>query len=256
MSESQQATSDRSRGKHEPQTFVLIHGMWHADWTWEAVARTLRAHGHHVFAPTARGHGPGEDRAAVTHQDCVDALVQAVEERDLRQAVLVAHSWGGFLLCAAAPRLEERIDRMVFWNAFVPEQDETIISLSAPEDAERYRAMASSDDFEGEIRAPWDEWRGSLMLDCSDEAAKLVYDLLGTQAYSTFAEPLDVAAFSGLRIPTTYINGTHDRGLPNGEWLGLHAARLWNPTIVDLPIDHEALFTAPDVLARALMDAG
>ena len=44
------------------ETFVLIHGSWHAGWAWGAVIGQLAEKGHSGHAPTLAGHGPNATR--------------------------------------------------------------------------------------------------------------------------------------------------------------------------------------------------
>ena len=45
-------------------TYVLVHGAWHGGWCWRAVARSLRADGHEVHAPSLTGLGDRRHLAA------------------------------------------------------------------------------------------------------------------------------------------------------------------------------------------------
>lgn len=240
----------------DSRTFVLVHGAWHAGWCWSAVVGRLTAAGHRAYAPTAPGHAPGQHRSGVSHQDCVDALVGFVEQRDLHEVVLVGHSWGGFMLCGAAPRLAERLRRLVFWNAFVPLAGETMFSLSTEEQVQDYRvdALKTTD---GSVPLSWHEWRTGLMQSGSEDAARIIYDMLGTQAFSTFEQPVDVTGFDAISVPSSYINGTEDMTLPPGpgHWVDCHAARLPSPRMIEAQMDHEALFNAPDTLVSALLES-
>ena len=55
-----------------------------------------------------------------------DDLVEAVKARDLRNFVLVGHSGGGPVAQHAADQLAERTRRMVFVDAWVPQDGEAI----------------------------------------------------------------------------------------------------------------------------------
>src|SRR5262249_9190274 len=99
------------------ETFVLIHGSWHGGWAWQAVTRWLAACGHRAYAPTLPGHGPDADRAGITHQDCVDAVVADIHRRELRDIVLVGHSFGGSIVEKVVERFPDRVKRLVFVDA-------------------------------------------------------------------------------------------------------------------------------------------
>src|SRR5580692_4134400 len=101
-------------------TFVLITGAWHGGWAWRPVAQELRAAGHRVLTPTLPGLHDGDDPAVHTLGDVIDYVADLAEEEDLHDVTLVGHSWGGYVVTGAAPRLAPRLRKVVFWSAFVP----------------------------------------------------------------------------------------------------------------------------------------
>jgi len=47
--------------------------------------------------------------------------VTALEVSKLADVTLVGHSWGGYVIAGAAPRLHGQLKQLIFWSAFVPE---------------------------------------------------------------------------------------------------------------------------------------
>ena len=99
-------------------TFVLVHGSWHDNRPWQPVIERLEQNGHKVYAPTVAGHAPG-DRKDVTHADCVRSVVDFIKDKDIRDFILVGHSFGGTVIQPVAEQVSDRVRRLVFWNAFV-----------------------------------------------------------------------------------------------------------------------------------------
>ena len=63
------------------------------------------------------GHNPDDDRANIKFEDYVDKILRVLNEQET-PCVLVGHSSAGFLMQAAAPRAPEKIERLIFLNAF------------------------------------------------------------------------------------------------------------------------------------------
>src|ERR1700712_1752202 len=101
-------------------TFVLVPGAWMGAWSWHPVARVLRESGHDVVALTMPGLSYGSSAKGLRLADAVDFVVREVEARDLRDVVLVSHSWGGYPATGAAHRLAGRIRKVIYYNAVVP----------------------------------------------------------------------------------------------------------------------------------------
>jgi pimeloyl-ACP methyl ester carboxylesterase len=235
-------------------TFVLVTGAWHGGWAWRPVAERLRGAGHEVHTPTMPGLGTGDDPTGLGLSDCVDAVVTFVEQRDLRDVVLVGHSWGGFLLCGAAPRLSDRLARLVFFSAFVPEHGESLMDLVPPPYVELFEGLAKASGNDT-ITLPFEVWQTAFMQDAGPEAQRIVYELLVPQPLRFFSDPSDQAGFSDLPVPMTYLVGAEDIALPPGDfaWAPRFPARLKDAVVAETPGSHESLFTRPDDLAASLL---
>ena len=93
---------------------ILVPGFWLGAWAWDEVAASLRAGGHDVTALTLPGlESKDADRSAITAEDHVQAIVDAVSAKD-EPVVLAVHSGAGFPGYAATDRVPERIAHMVY----------------------------------------------------------------------------------------------------------------------------------------------
>ena len=105
--------------------FVLIHGSWHTGEHWAPVINHLKSKGHAAFAPTVLGHGKGVEKR-VNHLQQVKDLVQQIERQNIRDFIAVGHSYGGTVIPRLAEEIPDRIRRLVFWNAFLPERGHSL----------------------------------------------------------------------------------------------------------------------------------
>ena len=120
-------------------TYVLVHGAWHGGWCWRFV-RTL-LNNHQVFAPSLTGLGERKHlaRADVDLDTHIEDIVSLLEMEDLREVVLVGHSYGGMVVTGAADRAHARVKRLVYLDAFVPENGKCTLDYVVPERAARMR---------------------------------------------------------------------------------------------------------------------
>src|SRR6516165_1587686 len=109
-------------------TYVLVHGAWHSGRELEPLARSIRAAGHEVFTPTTRGNGPGDSKA-VGLADAIQSIADYLTENNLGEIVLVGHSYGGMIITGVADEVSDRIRRLVYWNAFVPNDGESVSDM-------------------------------------------------------------------------------------------------------------------------------
>src|SRR5262252_4765291 len=100
-------------------TYVLVHGAWHTGKELEPVATSIKAAGHEPFTPTIKGNRPG-DPQTVGLAEAIESIVDYLFENNLRDIVLVGHSYAGMIITGVADSVPGRIRRLVYWNAFVP----------------------------------------------------------------------------------------------------------------------------------------
>ena len=115
-------------------TYVLVHGGGHGGWCYQRVARLLQAEGHLVYTPTLSGLG--ERSGLLT--DAIDlelhtADVAAVlHYEDLRDVILVGHSYGGMVITGAADKATDRVGKLVFLDAATPRNGQSLVDVAGP----------------------------------------------------------------------------------------------------------------------------
>ena len=223
-------------------TYVLVHGAWHGGWCWNEVARELRAAGHDVFAPTSSGLA---ERARLApwadltgHIEELGALMYFA---DLREVILVGHSYAGLVISGAAARASARITRLVYLDAFIADDGQSLYDLLRPE----RRKVYDDSTVDGLIAAPPPDLFG-----VTGEPAAWVSDRLTGQPAQTWKEPLSLP--SEPPLPRQYIRCTQG---PLTASFAPFAQRLrdtagWD--VVDFDTGHDAMITRPLDLAALL----
>ncbi len=115
-------------------TYVLVHGGGHGGWCYTKVARRLRAAGHDVHAPTLTGLGERSHllRPGIDLDLHIDDVVALLHYEDLRDVILVGHSYGGMVITGIADRASERIGRLVYLDAANPVNGQSLLDVAGP----------------------------------------------------------------------------------------------------------------------------
>ena len=109
----------RARGAAKP-TIVLVHGDWADGSSWAAVIDRLQDRGFNVVAPPNTLRGPAADATYLA------SYLQTIQG----PIVLVAHSYGGFVITNAATG-NSNIKALVYIDAFLPDEGDTLGNLAA-----------------------------------------------------------------------------------------------------------------------------
>lgn len=114
-------------------TYILVPGGWHGGWAFDAVARPLTEARHDVRALTLAGLDGGATDG-VNLERHIAGAVAAIEGADT-PVVLAGHSYGGMVIAGAADRVPARVAALVFVDAYVPADGDSVWTLTS----QRYR---------------------------------------------------------------------------------------------------------------------
>lgn len=125
-------------------TFVLVHGAFQGAWVYARLARLLRDEGHEVYTPTLTGQGERSHLAdrTINLDTHVQDIVNVIKYENISDAILCGHSYGGMVITGVANQIPERIRSLVYIDAYVPADGESLTDIQGPEMAAAYVAQA------------------------------------------------------------------------------------------------------------------
>lgn len=125
-------------------TFVLVHGAWSGGWCYGRVAELLRADGHRVFTPTLTGQGERSHllTGTVNLTTHISDVMNVLQYEGLDDVVLAGHSYGGMVITGVADRIADKISALVYLDAFLPEDGQSLFDINIPANTQRFVANA------------------------------------------------------------------------------------------------------------------
>lgn len=90
---------------------------------WDRTVNVLQEHGNRAFAPTLA------DEYRTTLIGHIEEICGLIAGNDLHGIVLAGHSYGGMIITGVATRMPERIGRLVYVDAALPEPGESLYDI-------------------------------------------------------------------------------------------------------------------------------
>lgn len=226
--------------------FVLVAGAWLGAWAWEEVVPELRRAGHGAHPVTLSGLAErrGVPAGQQTH---VRDIVAEVERGDLREVVLVGHSYSGIPVGQAAERIGDRLARVVFVDSNVPADGESFVSPWPQGRAMVERSIAETGGFWAPLGEA--EYAGQGLTD--EQIARIVGGSVPHPGAS-LTEPAVLERPLG-ELPATYVKCLLDGAEPGPDVAELLRSDRWR--LVEMATGHWPMFSQPRQLAAVLLDA-
>ncbi|MEV5503957.1 alpha/beta hydrolase [Nonomuraea fuscirosea] len=226
--------------------FVLVAGARLGAWAWDDVVPRLRAAGHGAHPLTLSGLADkrGLPAGQRTH---VQDIVDEVERHDLRDVVLVGHSYSGIPVGQAAQRIGDRLAHVVFVDASVPAEGEAFVS-AWPDGGARMRTLIAENGGFWPV-APAAHFDGHGL---TDEQIARIVAASTPHPGATLTEPA-VLPRPLDELPATYILCRLAGAEPSGEVAELLAGGHWR--LVEMDTGHWPMFSQPRELARIFLEA-
>jgi pimeloyl-ACP methyl ester carboxylesterase len=117
--------------KSSSKSVVLVHGGWHGGWAFSALRERLRPRAKKVIAPTLSGLGERSHLSGcnINLNTHISDVVAVLEYEDLSDVVLCGHSYGGMVITGVADAVPERIAALVYLDAAVPSNGDSLWSI-------------------------------------------------------------------------------------------------------------------------------
>ncbi len=230
-----------TRSSAQQTTYVLVHGAWGGGWSFKKTDSLLRSQGHTVYRVTLTGQG---ERAHLASPDIdldthIKDVVNTFLFENLHDVVLLGHSYGGMVVTGVADSIPDRIKKLIYLDAFVPEDGQSVATAHGQE--RTGREMPTKDGF---IHPFW-----------ATEDQSFPKDV--PQSAKTFSQPISLKNQDRMKVPTTYIL-TFEGDNPENDAFAFFATRAkdkgWK--VVNMPADHNPQMSKPEELVVLLEAEG
>lgn len=237
-------------GNATAKTFVLVHGAFHGGWCWNRVTPLLQAAGHRVFTPTLTGLGERKHllSASVDVNTSVIDVANVIEAEELTNVYLVGHSFGGASLVGVADRMPQKLAKLIFLDAGIPESGLSSFDRFTQAQRDGYINLANQTSGGLSIPAP----DASLFGVSNPQDLAFVNRRMTPQPLKAFSTALTYTSALGNGVPTIFVRCTQP-ALATIDSSAALAKRQPGWQYLELATGHDAMITAPKALADLLL---
>lgn len=225
-------------------TFFVVHGAWSGGWAWKKMRPLMAAAGHELYTPTQTGIG---ERAHLAHRGVnlethIEDMLAVLEFEDVKNAILIGHSYGGMVATGVADRARDRFTQLVYLDAFAPEDGQS---------ASDYMPAARSEAIR---KSAIDGWQvppfNPIPPDTSPADVAWVAPRRVAQPLACFEQKLALKG-GPLSLPRTYIYAQrHNAGDPFRQFMDRTRKQGW--PAYEMDASHSPHVTAPEALMEIL----
>ena len=235
------------------QTFMLIHGSWHSAWNWYKVKPLLEDMGYAVIAPDLPGMGRDKTPLdSVSFSGTVDRLSRLLDGV-AGKVVLVGHSKNGVLISQLAEQRPEKIEKLVYLAAVLPEDGKSAVDYFKLDTGEVLGPHIVSDTVRNSSMLLPEIYREGLYHDCAEEITEMAKIILSPEPRQTATVPVHLTPERYGRVPRYYIECTEDRAItPPLQQLMYQKSPC--KKVYRLPTSHSPFFSRPRELCRMLAE--
>lgn len=184
-------------------TIVLVHGSWHGGWCWKKLLPYLREQHHEIYAPTLTGlgernHLATNDTNLSTH---VMDITNLLFYEDLTEVYLIGHSYGGAVISGVAEKVPNKIKRLVYLDACIPQNNQSIFDIMPGLEAvfKKRTQISQGKDW---LVEPFDPKNWGII---KEDDLQWIKSRLSPMPIHTHDEPIDIPNFEKSHISKSYI---------------------------------------------------
>lgn len=245
-------------GEDEPATepplrresFMLVHGAWNGAWVWENVQRLIEDEGGRVRTVTLPGHA---DDTTPVHETSlsgyVDAVLANLEEEE--PVTLVGHSFGGVVISLVAERAPNRVKRLVYVGAFLPQDGETALGLAQTDTDSDLGPSLAVDMERGVVGIERSAFPKLFCADCNQRDLTVLAENYSDEPLPPLVETIALSEQRFGSVPKYYVYTAQDRVL-SPAFQERVSSRVELAGAATLETSHSPFFSAPQALVATL----
>ncbi len=235
-------------------TVVLVHGAFEDASVWKETRTVLEARGFKTIAVDLPGRPSAGAVTTAPSLDLYRDTVLAAIRAEPRPVILVGHSFGGMTISNVAEAAPEKIQRLVYVAAYLPQDGQALTTLSQRDGESQAGKAFRIDAARGLASIAFEARAGLFCNDCAPAVAAALPAQMVDEPLAPLATPVKLTAARFGAVFKAYIHTNRDLVVSPALQATMVAA---TPVQRQLTLDtgHAPFLSNPRALANAIADA-
>jgi pimeloyl-ACP methyl ester carboxylesterase len=227
--------------------FVLVHGGFCGGWYWKKVKVLLENAGHTVFTPTLTGLGERNhlNNPNIDLNTHILDITNLCVFQDIKDAILVGHSYGGLVITGVASAMPDRIKKLIYLDGLIPDVGDSLMSLVDDQTAFYFRSQ---------VEEKGEGWfvPASLSASFADDDNTWFNERVTTQAFKSFEQEIIFDPTIVNAIPKSFISCAQNDHITLKNMARKARAKGW--PYYEIDSDHFPMISNPVALSEVLQE--
>jgi pimeloyl-ACP methyl ester carboxylesterase len=236
------------------KTYVFVHGAMVDGTVWYKIIKPLEDAGHKVVVINLPAHGKDNTGIAeVNYQKYVAIIADSVNAQT-GKVILVGHSMAGLLIASVAELLPDKIEKLVFVAAFIPQNGDNVFTLNGKDKLSQFgpNLMVANDKSSAVLNPK--KIKDVFCPDCSDADISYLTLSQKSEPLAPLAESTVLTDKNYNSIPKYIIQTTQDHGISLSFQLEMAASAKNVAKTYKIESGHLPFITQPNVLIKILLN--
>jgi pimeloyl-ACP methyl ester carboxylesterase len=195
------------------KTYVLVHGAMVDGTAWYKVVKPLEEGGNKVVVVNLPSHGKDDTKIAdVNYEKYISVITDSINAQ-MGKVVLVGHSMAGLMISTIADRMPEKIEKLIYVAAFIPQSGDSVFKLNGSDKASKFGANLLIADDKASAKLKLDKIKEVFCLDCSENDINFLKLGHKSQALAPLAEEIVLSDKNFNSIPKFVIQTQLDNAI-------------------------------------------
>jgi pimeloyl-ACP methyl ester carboxylesterase len=235
------------------KTYVFVHGAMVDGTSWYKIIKPLEDAGNKVIVINLPAHGKDDTKITeVTYATYLKIITDSINAQT-EKVILVGHSMAGLLIASIAEQMPDKIEKLVFVAAFIPQNGDNVFNLNGKDKSSQFgpNLVVANDKSNAKLKT--DKIKTVFCPDCSTEDISLLTLSQKAEPLAPLAEKIVLTDKNYNSVPKYIIQTELDNAITFGFQKDMASTAKNIAKVTTIKSGHLPFLSQPKKLVKILL---